>query len=95
MAEWRTREHLEDHYWQHRDEFPRHSVQQYDASAKETIAIGVEFSYIDRVTRLRRTGYFHRDSSRFTVLGVNGYIHSHFRTDEAYVADLIDSTYQD
>jgi hypothetical protein len=95
MPEWRSRAHLEDHYWQHRGEFPRQSVDQYDASAKETIAIGVEFTYIDRVTYLRRTGYFHRDSSRFTVLDVDGYIHSHFHTDEAYVADLIGSTYKD
>jgi len=95
MAEWKSQEHLEDHYWDHRAEFPRLSIEQYDASAKETIAIGVEFTYIDRVTRLRRTGYFHRDSSRFTVLDTDGFIHSHFRADEAYAADLIGSTYTD
>lgn len=95
MPEWRSRDHLEDHYWQHRHEFPRHSVLDYDASAQETIAIGVEFTYVDRVTGLRRTGFFHRDSSRFTVLDVDGYIHSHFRTDEAYIVGLLDSTYKD
>ena len=95
MAEWRSRAHLEDHYGQHRHEFPGFSVEQYDSSARETIANGVEFTYIDRTTRLRRTGYFRRDSSRFTVLDSDGFIHSHFRTDEAYVADLIGSTYTD
>jgi len=95
MPDRRSREQLEDHYWQHRHEFPRHSVLDYDASAQETMAIGVEFTYIDRVTHLRRTGYFHRDPSRFTVLDVDGYIHSHFRTDEACVGGLIGSTYKD
>ena len=42
MPDWRSREHLEDHYWQHRHECPRHSVLDYDASAQETMAIGVE-----------------------------------------------------
>jgi hypothetical protein len=95
MAEWRTREHPEDHYPQRRHEFPGASIEQYDASAQETVAIGVELTYIDRATRERRTGYSHRHSSRFTVLDLDGYIHSHFRTDEAYVADLIASTYRD
>jgi len=95
MAEWRTREHLEDHYYEHRHEFPGCTVLTYDTSAQETLSIGVQFTYVDRVTRERRVGYFHRDSSRFTALDGDGYIHSHFRTDEAYVADLIDSTYRD
>ena len=95
MAEWRTWDHLEDHYLQHRHEFPGYSIGQYDESAQETLARGIAFTYIDRVTRERRTGYFHRDSSRFLVLDRDGYIHSHFRTDEAYVAGLIGSTYRD
>jgi len=95
MAEWRTWAHLEDHYWEHRHEFPGFSIEQYDASAQETIAIGVELTYIDRVTRERRTGYFHRDSSRFAAIDADGYVHSHFRADEAYAFDLIGSTYHD
>jgi hypothetical protein len=95
MPDWKPPAHLEDHFGQHRHEFPGHSLEAYDASAKETIAVGVEFTYIDRPTRLRRKGYFHRDSSRFTALDTEGFINTHFHTDEAYVADLIGSTYKD
>jgi hypothetical protein len=95
MANWKTQTHLEDHYGDHRQEFPSFSIEAYDSSAQETIAIGTEFSYRDRITGLRRTGYYHRDSARMTVLDTEGYIHSHFRCDEAYVAELPASTYED
>ena len=95
MAEWKTRQHLEDHYEFHRREFPGYSIEQYDASAQETIEVGARFAYRDRVTRERRVGYFHRDSSRFVAVDMDGFIRSHYRTDEAHVADLPQSTYRD
>jgi hypothetical protein len=93
MAEWRTRAHLEDHYHQHRGEFPGLTIEQYDASAQETITAGVELTYRDRITWLRRKGYYHRETARMTALDTDGFIHSHFRCGEDYVAELPGSTY--
>ena len=95
MAEWKTRRHLEDHFNQHGHKLRCRTVAAYHASAQETIVIGTAFTYIDAITRLRRMGYFHRESSRFTVVDLDGYIVSHFPTDEAYVAGQIRSTYRD
>jgi hypothetical protein len=95
VAAWRTPEHLEDHYWQHRHEFPGYSIEQYDASAQKTISIGIWFTFREPRTHERRAGYYHRDSARFTVTDTDGYIRSHFHTDEAHVADLPASGYQD
>lgn len=95
MAEWRTRQHLEDHYGDHRREFPGFTIAQYDRSARETILAGVELTYRDQITGLRRVGYYHRDTARFTALDIDGYIHSHFRCGEDYVAELPGSTCED
>lgn len=95
MADWKTRRHLEDHYGQHGGKLRCRSVAAYDMSAQETIAIGVAFTYIDDITGLRRRGYFHRESSRFAAVDLDGHIVSHFQTDEAYAAELFGSTYQD
>lgn len=95
MAEWRSQTHLVDHYGDHRREFPGFSIEQYDSSARETAAIGIELTYRDRITGLRRFGYYHRDTARMTVLDSDGFIHSHFRCGEDYVAELPESTYGD
>jgi len=95
VAAWRTPAHLVDHYDVHRREFPGYSLEEYDASAQETLSIGVEFTYRDPITGERRVGYFHRNSSRFTATDLDGLIRSHFRTDEAHVAMLPLSTYRD
>jgi hypothetical protein len=70
-------------------------MEQYDASAQETIAIGTRFTYRARRSYEPRIGYFHRESSRFVAADLDGFIRSHYRTDEAEVADQIDSTYRD
>lgn len=95
MPQWKTVEHLEGHFTAHRREFPRLSIALYDASAQETFAVGVRFSFRDRRTGLPRVGYFHRESSRMTVVDGDGFIVSHFRTDEEYVTLLPRSTYCD
>jgi hypothetical protein len=59
------------------------------------IELGVQFTYIDPGTKLPRIGYFHRDSSRMTATDLDGFIVSHFLTDEYYVATLELSTYRD
>ena len=95
MADWKTPGHLEDHYELHRGELRVRSLAEYDASAQETIALGTRFTYRDPVTGKRRVGYFHRESSRFTATDIDGFIRSHFSTDEAHVAGLPFSTYRD
>lgn len=96
MADWESRAHLEDHFDRHHRELRTRSLKEYDASAQETIARGVRFTYIDTPTRLHRRGYFHRETSRFVVVNAEGRIISHFQTDESYVAeDLEASTYAD
>jgi hypothetical protein len=95
MAEWKSRAHLEDHYDRHRGELRTRSIEEYDASAQETIRIGVAFTYDDPGTGLPRTGYFHRDSSRMTAVDIDGFIVSHFQADEFYVVTVPRSTYRD
>jgi hypothetical protein len=95
MAEWKTVTHLEDHFDLHGRELRCRTVEALDASAQETIALGTRFTYRDRITSLYRTGFFHRQSARFVSLDDDGLIVTHFRADEAYVADLPYSTYTD
>jgi len=92
---WETESHLLDHYAYHRGELRVRSTAEYDASAQETIEIGVRFTYRDQSTGLRHTGYFHRETARFTGTDPDGLIVTHFQTDEGYVADLLESSYQD
>lgn len=95
MADWKTRQHLEDHYEIHRGELHARSIEEYDASAQETIALGVRFTYRVRISRERRVGHFHRETSRFVGVDLDGYIRTHHRTDEATVAGFDQSTYRD
>jgi hypothetical protein len=95
MAEWKSGAHLEDHYGRHRSELRTRSLEEYDASAQETITLGVRFTYTDTPTRERRIGYFHRDSSRFVTTTLDDLIVTHFQADEGYVAELEFSTYRD
>ena len=71
------------------------SVEAYDASADETIAIGTPFTYRERDTKEPRVGYFHRDTSRFVAVDLDGVVRTHYMTDEADMADLPLSTYRD
>ena len=95
MAAWKTVAHLEDHYGWHRREFRTRSIEDFDASAQETITLGTRFTYRDHTTGESRVGYFHRDSSRFVATDLAAYIVTHFQTDEFYVVTLPLSTYQD
>lgn len=95
MPAWKSVEHLRDHYDSHRRQFPGVTIDEYDASAQETMTVGVRFTYRDRITGLPRIGYFHRETARLTALDLEGFIVSHFRTDEEYVAELPRSAYTD
>ena len=95
MAQWKTEAHLVDHYHRHRGRLRCRSVAAYDASAQETLAIGVRFTYIDPGNGDPRIGYFHGDSSRMTSTDLDGFVVTHFLTAEDYVATLEHSTYRD
>ena len=95
MAAWKSEAHLVDHYGTHRGELRMRSIEEYDASAQETIEIGVRFTFRDERTHLPRVGYYHRDTARLTIVDVDGFIVTHFQTDEGHVADLDLSTYTD
>jgi hypothetical protein len=94
-VEWESPEHLTDHYPDHRGELRVRSVAEYDASAQETIALGREFRYYYDPERVWRIGFFHRETSRFVSASLRRRIITHFRADEAYVAELTHSTYTD
>jgi hypothetical protein len=93
MATWKTPEHLEDHYGRHRGQLRCRSIEQYNASAQETIVLGMQFTYTDRGTRERRVGYYHRDTARFCGADTDGFLRTHHILDEGDVYDLLDSTY--
>ena len=87
--------HLRDHFGWHYRELRVRPIEEYDASTQETIAIGTPLTCRDPVTKKPRVGYFHRESSRFVATDLDGFIRTHFQTDEAHVANLPLSTYRD
>jgi hypothetical protein len=95
--EWESQAHLEDHFYGrlHGRALGCRTMQEYDASAQETVGIGIEFRYYYRPLQVWRIGFFHRDSSRLVCASLARRIISHFQTDEAYVAGLAHSTYTD
>ena len=93
MAEWKSASHLEDHYRDHASEFPGASIADYDASAQDTLDVGTYFEYFHDATGEWRTGCYHRETGRLTILDADDRIVSHFRCAESYVRNLTDSTY--
>ena len=93
MAAWKSERHLLDHFREHGAEFPGASVQDYDLSAQETLHVGKYFEYEDDRTGEWRTGCYHRETRRLTILDANDLIVSHFHCDEWYVESQTESTY--
>jgi len=93
VSAWRMDAHLQDHYGQHRAEFPGASIEEYDASAQETLTVGVYFELFDDRTEQWRTGSYHRATRRLIILDEDDQIVSHFHCSEWYVESLTDSTY--
>jgi hypothetical protein len=58
--DWETQEHLEDHFPIHRGELGVRSIAEYDASAQETVRLGVESRYFYDPEGVWRFGFFHR-----------------------------------
>jgi pyocin large subunit-like protein len=93
---WRSRQKLEEHFGDHRDEFGDIDIDAYEASALDTIDVGTPFTYEDRGTRTPRLGYFDPETGRFTGTSPDGrLILTHFIPDdgEDYVLDRPNSTY--
>ena len=93
MAAWKTERHLRDHYALHRSEFGDISIEEYDASAQDTLDVGTYFEYFDDRTGEWRTGCYHRETRRLTILDEDDLIVSHFTCSEWYVETLTDSTF--
>jgi pyocin large subunit-like protein len=88
---------LQAHFAKHGRAGGHASAQAYDASARETVRTGREFSYVDRTAQARRRGYYDPPTNRFTSVTEDGKrITTHFRPDtgERYVRGLGESTYK-
>ena len=88
MAEWKSEQHLLDHYRQHRSDFGNCSIEEYDASAQSTLDAGIYFEYFHIGSGETRIGCYDLVSRGFTVLDEDDLIVSHFRCDEVYVRRL-------
>jgi RHS repeat-associated protein len=73
---------IRDHYAKHGDQVGATSIRQFDASARQTIRDGREFTYRDRFTGARRVGYWDSKTGLFTATTQKGktpIIHTHFK----------------
>jgi pyocin large subunit-like protein len=93
---WVTREDLEEHFERHKAEMGARTVQEYDRSARFTIANGQRFTYTDSDNGTPRVGYFIRRTGLLTVLTAGERrILTHFKPTGGvrYVRSQIDSDY--
>ena len=67
MAEWGSGERLARHFRRHGRRLGCATIQEYDASAQETIDIGTQFEYRDPDSGVWRMGWYDRLSQRFTA----------------------------
>jgi pyocin large subunit-like protein len=88
---------LHAHFEKHGAEGPWPSESAFDASAREAIRLGTDFTYVDQESNAQRLGFYHRESNRFVGVTRDGRrITTQFRPDrgEAYVRGLDHSTYR-
>ncbi len=88
---------LQAHFAKHGREGPYATIEAYDASARETIRVGREFTYLDRTTGARRRGFYDLSTNGFTGVTEDGRrITTYFHPDsgEHYVRGLLESTYR-
>jgi hypothetical protein len=70
------------------------TIDDYDRSARETIAVGTPFTYVDRGSQLRRIGYYDRRTDRFTAVTEDGAtIPTHYIMTESQIRGLLSSDY--
>jgi hypothetical protein len=95
MALWIDEIRRWNHYVDHGRALGCRTLEEYDASADETIELGTRFEYLDRRSGGRRLGYYHRTSGRFVGTTDDGvFILTHFAAGEIYVRSLPGSTYR-
>jgi hypothetical protein len=88
---------LRAHFEKHGREGNHRTAEAYDSSARETIRVGRQFTYVDRESRARQMGFYDPPSNRFTAVTSDGRrITTHFYPDtgERYVRGLQQSTYR-
>jgi hypothetical protein len=94
-AAWRTEAHRRAHFRLHGHRLRLRTVEEYDASARETIRLGVRVSYMDLDSGEDRVGYFDPDRGRFTGLSADErFIVTHFRATARYVRRLLNVDYE-
>lgn len=92
MAEWKSRDDVEDHFARHGAEVNARDVAAYARIADEVMARGARFGY--RLTERRRVGYYERRRGYFVATdAVTGEVLSLSKRSENYVRALPDSTY--
>jgi hypothetical protein len=95
MATWQTERHRQRHFVEHGAEMGYSTIEEYDAGADDTLAVGRYFRYWDDNTGLDRIGCFDVHTGRFVVTNEEDEIVSYFLTDERYVRGLPYSEYDD
>ncbi len=93
---WRDRQALADHFADHGHELEAITIEDFEASALDTIRVGKQFTYTDRGSGRQHIGYYDRATGRFTGTSSSGRrIFTHFRpsSGEDYVRRLPNQTY--
>ena len=93
MADWLTARHLQDHFVEHGRELGCRTVDEYDASAQETLFVGTYFEYEDPITGVPRIGCYDALSARFVGLTLQDKIVTHYPCPVRHVRRLPYSNY--
>jgi hypothetical protein len=93
VAEWRSRQHLEDHFREHGGELGCRTIEEHDASAQQTLLVGTYFEYEDPRTGLARIGCYDAVSGYFVALTTDDEIVTHYPCPVRHVRRLPYSTY--
>src|SRR5262249_52676566 len=94
FAEWPDESYRRRKFAKHGARLRLKTVDDYDASARETIRDGLRFTYSESDPSEDRVGYFDSNRRRLTALsGDETVIVNHFRATENYVRHLENSDY--
>lgn len=95
MAAWQSEQHLLDHFMEHGRQLGCRTVDEYHASAEETLSVGAYFTFFNDDIGEERTGCYDPASHRLVILNGQDEIVTHFLCDAWYVATLPHSTYDE
>jgi hypothetical protein len=94
---WIHQAELLKHFRKHGHKLALGTVQEYEASALDTIQVGTRFTFEDPAKGRKRVGYYDKVTNRLTVVSDDElFILSHYPPDrgERYVRDRPGSTYR-